>query len=192
MSYIIRHAEKLNSSVHAPLSMKGKEDAHEFGLQLQTDNIEIDLIISSPIQRCMQTAENIISGYQKKIPIIESKLLGDPGVYVNDDQMAMKTFETFELIEIINMQLSGTILDGFEHVDVASEKLLSYMQQQTNKVLYISHDVIITTFIHWLESKKKITNNDIVQYLGVYNLKKYLTNPSTEQQAVGEVKRYML
>lgn len=189
MNYIIRHAEKLDNSVHAPLSMKGEQDAHDFGLRLRRENIEIDLIISSPIQRCTQTAQNIISGYQKKISIIESKLLGDPGVYVNDDQMAMKTFETFELTEIINMQLSGKILDGFEHVDAASEKLLSYMQQQTSKVLYISHDVIITTFVHWLESKKKITNDEIVQYLGTYNLKKYLTNPGTEQHAVGEVKR---
>lgn len=181
MSYIIRHAEKKDSSVHAPLSIKGAQDAHDFGLQLQAENIEIDLISSSPIQRCIQTAENIISANKKKIAIIESKLLGDPGVYVNDDQLAIKTFETHELTEIINMQLSGKILDGFEHVDVASEKLLSYMQQQSSKVLYISHDVIITTFIYWLESKNKITNNEIVEYLGAYNLKKYLTNPSTEK-----------
>ncbi len=181
MSYIIRHAEKLDSSVHSLLSAKGLQDAYNFGLQLRRKNIQIDLIISSPIQRCIETGENIVRGYQNRIPIIESKLLGDPGVYIIEDQIAMKIFEKFELIEIINMQLSGEILDGFEHVNVASGKLLSYMQQQTNKVLYISHDVIITTFICWLENKKEIIKDDIVQYLSGIDLKKYITKSRTEQ-----------
>lgn len=184
MSYIVRHAEKQDNSVHALLSMNGEKDSRDFGRQLQIENIEIDLIISSPIKRCIQTAENITLGYQKKIPIIESKLLGDPGVYVNDDKLAMKTFEKYELTEIINMQLSGKILDGFEHVDIASNKLLSFIQQQTNNVLYISHDVIITTFIHWIENKNKITNNEIVHYLGAYNLKKYLVNHNIQKLAI--------
>ncbi len=175
MIYLIRHAEKADSSVHARLTPKGEDDAFEYGQNLRLNNIKIDLIISSPISRCIQTAQMISKGYGN-LKIEESTLLGDPGVFVHDGDLAMEVFKKYELIEIINMQLSGQELDGFNHIDAATKKLLLFMKKQKDNVLYISHDVIITPFIHYIGNINYIEETDIVDYLcGYSNSHKYLT-----------------
>lgn len=63
MIYLIRHAQKIDSSVHAKLTDKGLQDSYLYGKNLKTNDIKIDLIITSPIERCIQTAQQISKGY---------------------------------------------------------------------------------------------------------------------------------
>lgn len=181
MIYLIRHAEKIDGSIHAELTQKGQDDSFIYGQNLKTNNIKIDLIISSPISRCIQTAHMISKGYGD-IKIEESVLLGDPGVFVNNGDMAMKIFNKYKLIEIINMQLSKQELNGFNGIDIATHKLLSFIENQKDNTLYISHDAIITPFINYIEKIKRIEENDIVDYLcGYSNCHKHLTKPWKKQ-----------
>jgi len=175
MIYLIRHAEKLDNSVHAKLTDKGLRDSFLYGKNLKLNNIKIDLIISSPIERCIQTAKKISEGYGD-IEIKESTLLGNPGIFVNDGDSAMKIFNKYELIDIINMQLSGQELEGFNNIDIATQKLLLFMENNGDNILYISHDAIITPFINFIENINTIEENNIVNYLcGYSNSHKYLT-----------------
>lgn len=177
MIYLIRHAEKLDNSVHAKLTRKGLSDSYLYGKNLRVNNINIDLIISSPIERCIQTAKKISSGYGD-IKIKESTLLGNPGIFVNDGDSAMEIFNNHTLVDIINMLLSGQKLNGFNKIDVATKKLLLFMENQRDNTLYVSHDAIITPFIHFIENTTSIEQNDIVDYLcGYSNSYKHLTKP---------------
>lgn len=179
MIYLIRHAEKTDSSVHAELTKKGHDDSILFGEKLKINNIKIDLIISSPISRCIQTAQMISKGYGN-IKIEESILLGDPGVFIHNGDLAMEVFKKYKLIDIINMQLSGKVLDGFNKIDAATKKLLSFMEKQKGNTLYISHDAIITPFINYIGDNNSIEENDIVDYLcGYSNYHKHLAKPWT-------------
>ncbi len=172
MIYLIRHAEKLNNSVHAKLTSNGLNDSYLYGKKLKSDNIKIDLIISSPIERCIQTAQKISEGYGY-IKIEESTLLGNPGVFVNDGNLAMKIFNKYKLVDIINMQLARVDLEGFNNIEVATKKLLSFMESKKDNILYISHDAIITPFINCVANISNIEENDIVDYLcGYSNLHK--------------------
>ena len=177
MIYLIRHAEKIDSSVHSKLTYKGLHDSYLYGKKLKLDNINIDLIISSPIERCIQTAKKISEGYGD-IKIKESTLLGNPGIFINNGDTAMETFNNYKLIDIINMQLSRQELAGFNKIDVATEKLLLFMKNQKDNILYISHDAIITPFINCIGNINNIEENDIVDYLcGHSNSRKHLTKP---------------
>lgn len=179
MIYLIRHAEKKDSSVHAELTQKGHNDSILYGKKLKINNIKIDLIISSPISRCIQTAQMISKGYGN-IKIEESILLGDPGVFVHNGDLAMEVFNKYKLIDIINMQLSGKELDGFNKIYAATKKLLSFMKKQKDNTLYISHDAIITPFINYIGDNNSIKENDIVDYLcGYSNSYKHLAKPWT-------------
>jgi hypothetical protein len=94
----------------------------------------------------------------------------------------MKIFNTYKLVDIINMQLSGEELDGFNRIDTATQKLLLFMKSNQDNVLYISHDAIITPFIHFIGNIDNIEQNDIVKYLGGYsNYPEHLTNPWKKQ-----------
>lgn len=177
MIYILRHAEKSNSSVHAKLTAKGLNDSYLYGKKLKSDNIIIDLIISSPIDRCIQTAKKISEEYGD-IKIKESTLLGNPGIFINDGDTAMEIFNNYKLIDIINMQLSRQELAGFNKIDVATKKLLLFMKNQKDNILYISHDAIITPFINCIRNIHNIEETDIVDYLcGHSNSHKHLTKP---------------
>ncbi len=177
MIYLVRHAEKLDSSVHAKLTSKGLSDSYLYGENLKSNNIKIDLIISSPIERCIQTAKKISEGYGD-IKIKESTLLGNPGIFVNNGDKAMEIFNNYKLVDIINMQLSGQELNGFNKIDVATKKLLLFMENQRDNILYISHDAIITPFINCIGNVNNIEENDIVDYLcGHSNSYKHLTKP---------------
>ena len=181
MIYLIRHAEKSDDSVHAKLTEKGLNDSFLYGKNLRLNNTNIDLIITSPIERCLQTAEKISEGYGD-IKIKKSNLLGDPGVFVNDADIAMKIFNKYKLIDIINMQLSGQELEGFNNIDTATQKLLLFMKNNGDNILYISHDAIITPFINFIENIKNIEQDDIVKYLDGYsNYLEHLTNPWKKQ-----------
>jgi len=177
MIYLIRHAEKSDSSVHAKLTSRGLNDSYLYGKNLKSNNIKINLIISSPIDRCIQTAKKISEGYGG-IKIEESTLLGNPGIFVNDGDSAMKIFNNYKLLDIINIQLSRKELDGFNNIDIATQKLLLFMKNQKDNILYISHDAIITPFINCIGNVDNIEENDIVDYLcGHSNFHKHLTRP---------------
>ena len=167
MNYLIRHAEKLDGSIHAKLTEKGLQDSFNYGQNLKLKNINIDKIISSPIGRCIQTAQQISKGYGY-IKIEKSKLLGDPGIFVNNGDRAMDIFNKYSLVEIINMQLQKKELNGFNQIDVAIERLFKFMQNQNESVLYISHDAIITPFIYYQKNIKTISHNEIISYLDGY------------------------
>ncbi len=181
MIYLIRHAEKLDNSVHSKLTEKGLKDSFLYGKKIKDNNVKIDLIISSPIERCLQTAQEISNGYGG-IQIEESTLLGNPGIFVNDGDKAMEIFNQYRLLDIINMQLSEQPLAGFNDIKIATQKLIQFMEKRDINIMYISHDAIITPFISYILNSKKIKKNDIVKYLcGYINNTKILSKSWIEQ-----------
>jgi len=177
MIYLIRHAEKLDNSIHSKLTKKGLKDSFFYGKKIKENNITVDLIISSPITRCLQTAQEISNGYGG-IRIEESTLLGNPGIFVNDGDKAMDIFNNYKLLNIINMQLSKKNLDGFNKIDIAIQNLLQFIRKREDNIIYISHDAIITPFISYISNLKEIKENHIVEYLQGYSSdKRYLTRP---------------
>ena len=73
--YFVRHASAGQHKASAakdekrPLDREGVQQAHQIGRLLAGTNIEIDVVISSPLKRAMQTASLIANeiGYEQKI-----------------------------------------------------------------------------------------------------------------------------
>ena len=171
MKYLIRHAEKTDSSVHAKLSEQGKLDSINYGKKLLKYNPNITQIVTSPIERCVQTAELIVAGLEKSVPIIEATELGNPGIYIYDDKKAMNVFNNFSLLEIINKQLSKQKLKGFNDIDFASNQLKIFFSSFNDNTLFISHDAIIIPYLNWLKKINSINSSDLIDYLDTSPLK---------------------
>lgn len=169
MKYLIRHAHKENSNVHSKLSPKGITDSRNYGMTLKKNNIKISKIITSPIIRCVETANYIKETYGD-LEVLESTLLGNPGVFISDSDKAMKIFETHSLIEIINMQLSNNTIEGFKNTKIAINELEKFILSESDNTLFISHDAIITPFIFSLNNKVNILESDIVKYLDGFKI----------------------
>lgn len=171
MKLLIRHAEKINSDIHAELTKKGQIDAVNYGKSLLSSGICVNTIVSSPIKRCIQTSELITQGLNQTIPILQAKELGDPGVYINDDQKAMDIFRSFSLLEIFNMQLAKQYLVGFNDIDLASQNLKVFFSSFKDHTIFISHDAIIVPYMNWYKKKKSIDETDLIDYLHTLKLK---------------------
>lgn len=165
MKYLIRHAEKIDSSIHSKLSKKGELDSINYGKKLLKDNIKITQIISSPMERCIQTSKSIAIGLEQSIPIIDASELGDPGVYISDDKKAMDIFNKHTLLEVMNFQLSKTPLQGFYNIDFASNNLKIFFNSHKDNTLFISHDAIIIPYINWDNNKESLNDSDLIEYL---------------------------
>ncbi len=174
MILLIRHAEK-SLTGKQNLTSKGIDDALNYGKKLKQQGVYFDEIISSPVKRCMQTAEKIIEGLESRINIQKSHLLGEPGMFIINDKKAAKVFDKFTVCEVINMILKKKELLGFLQINEACKPMIDEIQIKialNKSVLYISHDVIIMPFIAAYTSKiRTIKETDIIGYLGEYIIK---------------------
>jgi broad specificity phosphatase PhoE len=183
MKYLIRHAHKENSKVHSKLSQKGITDSRNYGMTLKKNNIKISKIVTSPIIRCVETANHIKETYED-LEVLESTLLGNPGVFISDPEKAMNVFEKYNLVDIINMQLSNNTIEGFKSINIAINELEKFISSESDNTLFISHDAIITPFIYRLFNKINITDSDIVNYLEGYNI--------YEEKSILNIDKFML
>ena len=71
------------------LTPEGAELATKLGKSIKHT---IESAYSSPIQRCIDTAQSIIAGNRVSAEIKTSKILGDPGIFVEDEQTAIESF----------------------------------------------------------------------------------------------------
>ena len=74
-----------------PITDVGKDIALKLGQKL---GARLKSLHSSPLPRCVQTAEALRLGSGVDARIAESRLLGDPGVYVLDGHLAWSNWET--------------------------------------------------------------------------------------------------
>ena len=172
MIYLIRHAEK-SLVGKQKLTKNGLQEAFFYGRKLSRTGIFFDLIKTSPVTRCLQTAEKIVEGMNIDIPIQESCLLGNPGIFVKDDQKAAKVFNQHSVCEVINQLIQNKHLEGFYPIKPASQLLIDEFNtaRLTNQsILYISHDAIIMPFVAYINGITKIDEKQIVHFLQGYEI----------------------
>ncbi len=88
--YLVRHAksswdDETLADIDRPLNKRGKKDAPEMGERLKRQNIQPDLLISSPAKRARATAKKIakkIEYPKEKIKIEEEIYEGEPDQYL--------------------------------------------------------------------------------------------------------------
>lgn len=147
------------------LNKKGIRNSIQFGKGLSS--FSINKIFSSPVQRCIQTAENIVKGFNQNIQIAETKTLGDPGVYIYDEKSAGKYFleKGFEKLYIeymFKIKIPGmySITDG----SIKMENFIKDYTKYAGITIFVTHDSLIAFFDYYLK-KKIYTKENWVKYL---------------------------
>jgi len=76
--YICRHAEKESVDVYSKLSERGHEQARLLGRHLARNTGACPLILSSPYERCLETASAIAREYEGACILVENGLAEGP------------------------------------------------------------------------------------------------------------------
>lgn len=149
---LLRHADReallkdFAQSYIQPITEIGRQRSLHLGKVLGNDLV---CCHSSPLTRCMQTMQYVQQGADVEVPIVSSPLLGDPGVFVVDADLAGQTWSTVP-VEQINDNLCSNIVEplkglarGRQATSVAIQKILSEVHSTPGVHLYCSHDSIV-------------------------------------------------
>lgn len=155
------------------LTEQGRELAESWGSYLiqNTDRV-IQHCISSPIQRCVDTAALMIQGadlsrstaHTHRIEIVEQGLLVEPGSFVLDIQKAAPYFKEQGALGFINSFVNN-VLPGMKHpitgvVDVLELIYQTHPQDCHGLSLAVSHDTILAAIIAVISGRNTIHQED--------------------------------
>jgi hypothetical protein len=155
------------------LTTQGRELAQAWGEYLiKNSDRMIEHCISSPIQRCVDTAALMIQGADQlvetqnthKIEINEQGLLVEPGSFVLDIQQAGPYFQKQGALGFINSFVNNA-LPGMKHpihgvVDVLELIYNTHPTSNYGMSLAVSHDTILAAILAVISGRNKVEKAD--------------------------------
>ncbi|WP_342630470.1 histidine phosphatase family protein [Marinobacter alkaliphilus] len=171
---IIRHAERPtieDGTVGNELSLTSN-GIHETKRLAKSLPREILSIESSPIQRCIQTAELIAEHHELPLTSIgRSNLLGDPGFIIDDAELAWTNWVERGPEAVNEHLLKGiSTWPGFRDLDEAVDQMrrsieATLAESDDGIHVWVTHDTIVATLASRLQ-KTPLTLKEWPDYLG--------------------------
>lgn len=120
ISLLLRHADRDDipqGSIgnEVLLNEKGKQNAQCFSEKLSER--KINRIFTSPVGRCVQTAEYITKGYGRRVEIVETTALGAPGLHITDEKIAGDFYLQYGFDEMYKRFIKGEGIPGMTNID---------------------------------------------------------------------------
>ena len=129
----------------------------EIGIQLAQDlggliGARLRLLHTSPLTRCVQTAEALNFGAGANLRIVHDRLLGDPGVFVVDGQRAQPNWDRLGHEGVMqHLVASDEVLPGMAQPGPAARFLVHHMLSIAGDApglhLFVTHDSLVTTTV---------------------------------------------
>jgi len=176
LAMLIRHADRERIPEgefgnEIPINERGKKNAIAFGENLQGH--QVNRIFTSPIYRCIQTAEHISIGYKKKPEIITTKALGDPGLHTVDEVIAGEFYLKHGFDELYKRFIANEEIPGVTTPQAYQIAMTSFLKENTTDTgltIFVTHDSLIA-FYDFCLSGKVYTKENWVKYLSGLILK---------------------
>lgn len=143
-----------------PITVDGKNLAFELGRYLGK---RLRTLHSSPLLRCIQTAEALREGAGVDADIPGNRLLGDPGVFVVNAALAWGNWEALGNEGVMrHLATEDYALPGMADPEKASQKLVRYMLSSMSGVpgihIFVTHDVILApTVARFLRQRYEVS-----------------------------------
>lgn len=153
------------ASYQLPLTPKGRVLAKSWGRWLSGHlpySLDVDSI-SSPIGRCIDTAQLMQEGAGLRRNITHQSLLVEPGSLVTEPEIANPVFKEIGVLNFINRFLQGN-LEGTKNAYQGGLDILSlfyqHQPQQGHLMLAVSHDTLLSAFLAVMLDVLEIDWND--------------------------------
>ena len=154
VSLIIRHAEREKIPAgtfghDVNLTAEGTRAAEGLGAALSGDRGLT--FLSSPVPRCIQTAQAMLRGAGLSSEIHADPRLGGPGAFVIDPETAGQLFLELPTHEIAHRQLQDAAsLPGMrptsEGIEVLLDLVTSPLGNEGRLHVFVTHDIILSVF----------------------------------------------
>lgn len=124
---------------------------------------------TSPLARCVQTAQALAEGAGADLAVVPNRLLGDPGVFVLDGRRAWENWEQLSHEGVMQHLVNEAgALSGMARPDEAArflvQSMLAAAASQPGVHVFVTHDLLITATAARLLGKP-LGRNDWPWYL---------------------------
>ncbi|MFE8071988.1 histidine phosphatase family protein [Marinobacteraceae bacterium S3BR75-40.1] len=128
-----------------PITEEGKQQGEKLG-QILGDRLKT--LHSSPLARCLETADALNKGAGLELPITEDRLLGDPGVFVIDGELAWSNWERLGSKGVMRHLITeNDALPGMARPGEAAHRLVSHMlaasENRVGMHVFVTHDSLV-------------------------------------------------
>ena len=155
VALVVRHAEREaiptgEFGVDVPLTARGVAAAEALGRVSSVR--EEATVVSSPVTRCVQTAEAILRGGGWSGAVTLDRRLGDPGPFVVDPEVSGALFLKLPIPELVRRQLSDScppagMRSASEGVKIILGLVAGDLQWQGRLNVYVTHDTILAVLL---------------------------------------------
>ena len=155
VAIVLRHAERqeiapgaFGNDVH--LTRRGWQSARRLGEGLSS--LRPGIVKSSPLPRCTQTAHAIIAGAGWKASAAPERLLGDPGPFVVEPELAGRLFLDVAIREIVRRQLADDEPPRGMRATASGAKLVlrelaSALNGPDSASVFVTHDAVLAALV---------------------------------------------
>lgn len=154
VALLLRHAERAvlaggAGEYYLPITSEGVAKSRALGLAISGHLIAIH---TSPLTRCAQTAEAIGEGAGISLNIEHDRFLGDPGVFVVDDQLAGEQWARLGNDAMMDaMTSSAPPLPGLAPYREAARRMLDHVREvvgaRPGVHVFVTHDSVLAGFV---------------------------------------------
>lgn len=170
ISLLLRHADRDDIPQgsfgnEVLLNEKGKQNARSFGEKLAES--KINRIFTSPIGRCVQTAEFMTIGYGRSIEIIEKTALGAPGLHIEDEIIAGEFLLQYGFDEMYKRFTQNENIPGIPNIIELNNRITNFINENSTEngtTIFITHDMLIA-FYHFSINNKVYSKDNWINYL---------------------------
>ena len=155
VALVLRHAEREGITPGAfgndvSLTRHGLDSAHRLGTGLSSRMMGV--VRSSPLPRCTQTADAIIAGAGWRANATPDRLLGDPGPFVMEPELAGRLFLDMGVEEIVRRQLAddeppGGMRSTASGVKLVLRELTGALNGPASASVFVTHDAVLTVLV---------------------------------------------
>ena len=155
---VLRHAQREEIPVGSfgedvRLTLQGIKEAERLG-ELISERLP-GRVVSSPIQRCIATAQAISRGAGWSAGVATDSRLGKHGPFVSDPNVSGRLFMEIGISEIVRRQLlDDQAPPGFRDTSEGIRNLLDFTSQglgcSGRLNIYVTHDAILAALVGWL------------------------------------------
>lgn len=160
VAVLLRHAERPEIPAGSPgteigLTEAGEAAARQLGIALGERRRSIT---TSPVGRCRTTAELLCEGAQQPLELAEDPLLGAPGAFVADQDIAWQSWQRLGNEGVIaHLMASSEPLPGMHPPGLAARKLLELLStalgHEPGVHLFVTHDAVLAPFVARLRGR---------------------------------------
>lgn len=103
---------------------------------------------TSPVLRCLQTAEALREGARVELDILPDRMLGAPGAFIVDEVLGGQTLQRLGLASFVEHLIAGEgLLPGVAEPDSAASSLVHHMLGRSGDAqglhVFVTHDSLV-------------------------------------------------